>query len=81
MELLLLLLLKIIITIALLGLLTKLMQMCEALIWKPKRLRSILRKQGIRGPPELIEALVSKIPQLTNILSGIPQLLHSNKFS
>jgi hypothetical protein len=48
---LLLLLSKIIITIALLGLVSALMKMCEALILKPKRLRSILRKQGIRGPP------------------------------
>ncbi|XP_059434198.1 cytochrome P450 714C2-like [Corylus avellana] len=47
----LLLLFKIIITIALLGLVTTLMKMCEALILKPKRLRGILRKQGIRGPP------------------------------
>ncbi|XP_059455045.1 cytochrome P450 714C2-like [Corylus avellana] len=48
---LLLLLAKIIITIALLGLVSKLMKMCEAVILKPKRLRAILRKQGIRGPP------------------------------
>ena len=48
---LLLLLVKIIITIALLGLVSKLMKMCEALILKPKRLRARLRKQGIRGPP------------------------------
>ncbi|XP_059437592.1 cytochrome P450 714C2-like [Corylus avellana] len=47
----LLLLSKIIITIALLGLVTTLMKMCEGLILKPKRLREILRKQGIRGPP------------------------------
>ena len=47
----LLLLSKIIITIVLLGLVSALMKMCEALILKPKRLRSILRKQGIRGPP------------------------------
>ncbi|XP_059435073.1 cytochrome P450 714C2-like [Corylus avellana] len=46
-----LLLCKIIITIALLGLVSTLMKMCEALILKPKRLRAILRKQGIRGPP------------------------------
>jgi hypothetical protein len=51
MELLLLLLLKIIITIAFLGLVSKLIQMGDALIWKPKRLRSILQKQGITGPP------------------------------
>ncbi|XP_059434193.1 cytochrome P450 714C2-like isoform X2 [Corylus avellana] len=48
---LLLLLVKIIITISLLALVSTLMKMCEALILKPKRLRSILRKQGIRGPP------------------------------
>ncbi|XP_059454628.1 cytochrome P450 714C2-like [Corylus avellana] len=48
---LLLLLVKIIITIALLWLVSTLLQMCDAQILKPRRLRSILRKQGIRGPP------------------------------
>jgi hypothetical protein len=47
----LLLLFKIIITIALLAFVRTLMQMCDSLIFKPKRLRSMLRKQGIRGPP------------------------------
>uniref|UniRef100_A0A7N2LHN0 Cytochrome P450 n=1 Tax=Quercus lobata TaxID=97700 RepID=A0A7N2LHN0_QUELO len=39
------------ITIALLGFFRKLIQICDALILKPERLRSKLRKQGIRGPP------------------------------
>ncbi|XP_075646433.1 cytochrome P450 714C2-like [Castanea sativa] len=46
-----LLLLKVMITIALLGFFSKLIQICDALILKPERLRSKLRKQGIRGPP------------------------------
>nr|POE81401.1 cytochrome p450 [Quercus suber] len=46
-----LLLLKVMITIALLGFCSKLIQICDALILKPERIRSKLRKQGIRGPP------------------------------
>ncbi|KAK4593094.1 hypothetical protein RGQ29_017303 [Quercus rubra] len=46
-----LLLLKVMITIALLGFFSKLIQICDALILKPERLRSKLRKQGIKGPP------------------------------
>ncbi|XP_050282053.1 cytochrome P450 714C2-like [Quercus robur] len=46
-----LLLLKVMVTIALLGFFSKLIQICDALILKPERLRSKLRKQGIRGPP------------------------------
>ena len=49
-----LLLLKVMITIALLGFFSKLIQICDALILKPERLRSKLRKQGIRGPPPSI---------------------------
>ncbi|KAJ8759113.1 hypothetical protein K2173_004120 [Erythroxylum novogranatense] len=37
--------------IALMGFLSLVLQMCDSLILKPERLRSKLRKQGIRGPP------------------------------
>ncbi|KAK4593111.1 hypothetical protein RGQ29_017315 [Quercus rubra] len=46
-----LLLLKVTFTIALVGFVSKLIQICDTLILKPKRLRSKLRRQGIRGPP------------------------------
>ncbi|GMY23179.1 cytochrome P450 714C2-like [Fagus crenata] len=46
-----LLLLKIMITIALIGFASKIIKICDALILKPVRLRSKLQKQGIRGPP------------------------------
>ncbi|XP_059433713.1 cytochrome P450 714C2-like [Corylus avellana] len=65
---LLLLLLKIIITIALLGFVSKLMKMCEALILKPKRLRAIMRKQGIRGPPTSF--LIGNIGDMKKIKSS-----------
>ena len=65
---LLLLLVKIIITIALLGLVRELMKMCEALILKPKRLRAILRKQGIRGPPPSF--LIGNIGDMKKIMSS-----------
>uniref|UniRef100_A0A7N2R339 Cytochrome P450 n=1 Tax=Quercus lobata TaxID=97700 RepID=A0A7N2R339_QUELO len=46
-----LLLLKVSFTIALVGFVSKLIQICDTLILKPERLRSKLRRQGIRGPP------------------------------
>lgn len=51
MELLLLLLPKVTVAVALIGLVSIVIRMCDALIFKPERLRSKLRKQGIRGPP------------------------------
>jgi hypothetical protein len=65
---LLLLLSKIIITLAMLAFVTMLKKMCDALILKPKRLRSLLRKQGIRGPPPSF--LIGNIGDMEKIISS-----------
>ena len=65
---LLLLLSKIIITLVLLAFVTTLMKMCDVLVLKPKRLRSILRKQGIRGPPPSF--LIGNIGDMKKIVSS-----------
>lgn len=41
---------RIMITVALLGFISMFIKMCDVVILKPERLRSKLRKQGIRGP-------------------------------
>lgn len=48
---LLLLLPKVTVAVALIGLVSIVIPVCDALIFQPERLRSKLRKQGIRGPP------------------------------
>ncbi|KAG6763450.1 hypothetical protein POTOM_030866 [Populus tomentosa] len=42
---------KVTVAVALIGLVGIVIRMCDALIFRPERLRSKLREQGIRGPP------------------------------
>ncbi|XP_015874490.3 cytochrome P450 714C2 [Ziziphus jujuba] len=66
--------LRVMLTVALLGLISVLFKLCDALALKPRRLRSILQKQSISGPtpsfllgniPDMVkkQPTVSKPPQ------------------
>ncbi|XVE75517.1 hypothetical protein DITRI_Ditri12bG0099900 [Diplodiscus trichospermus] len=58
---------KIVVTVLMVGLLALLLRLFEELILKPKRLRSMLRKQGISGPAPSI--LLGNIPEMKKIQS------------
>ncbi|XP_022743116.1 cytochrome P450 714C2-like [Durio zibethinus] len=58
---------KIIVTVLILGFLGLLVSLFEALILKPERLRSKLRKHGISGPPPSI--LLGNIPEMKKVQS------------
>ncbi|XP_022764621.1 cytochrome P450 714C2-like [Durio zibethinus] len=64
--------LKMMVTVMLLGFLGLLVRLFEALILKPERLRSKLRKQGIQGPRPSI--LLGNISEMKKIQSNVSKL-------
>ena len=60
---------RIVLTLVLLHLLRFLYRACDALILKPRRLRSKLRKQGIRGPPPSF--LLGNLLQMRRAMSQV----------
>lgn len=42
---------RVLLTVLLVGLFSLVVRLCNALVLEPKRLRSLLAKQGIKGPP------------------------------
>ena len=62
---------RIVLTIVLLHLLRFLYRACDALILKPRRLRSKLRKQGIRGPPPSF--LLGNLLEMRKAVSQVPK--------
>ena len=67
------LLVKITLTIVLLGLVRILYRACDALILKPRRLRSKLQKQGIQGPPPSF--LFGNLLEMRKAVSQVPKPL------
>ena len=65
------LLVKITLTIVLLGLVRILYRACDALILKPRRLRSKLQKQGIQGPPPSF--LFGNLLEMRKAVSQVPK--------
>ncbi|KAF8364932.1 hypothetical protein HHK36_033085 [Tetracentron sinense] len=65
------LMMRIFFSLALVGLLSFFAHLCNVLLLEPERLRSRLRRQGIRGPPPSI--LLGNIPQIKLMLSTVPK--------
>ncbi|KAG8633628.1 cytochrome P450 714C2 [Manihot esculenta] len=71
---------KILFTIVVIALLGVLLRLYNVLVMKPKRLRSVLKKQGINGPPPAF--LLGNMRQIQKTLSSVvkanaPPLIHN----
>lgn len=64
---------RVLVTIVLVGLISVLFRLCNALILKPKRLRSILEKQGIKGPSPTF--LIGNLTDMNNSKSTLSKRL------
>lgn len=69
--------LRVILTVVLLGLISILIKLCDALSLKPRRLRSVLQKQGVRGPKPSF--LLGNIPDMVKKQSTISKPLQEEE--